>query len=171
MKIDKKYVMIVTAEDERYGTAGYGLDFFANSPAEGILNDIVYGDNLEELMVSSDGESNEGLFYLLYRMKKNDSGISTGIKIGSGTVDWSAIEEEILLEEKKRGEMNLLILHGFILYLIVQMNMILLISQKTRKELKRIRCLMQQLLYSKSCGDNTQAKRMVYILATRHTET
>lgn len=27
MKIDKKYVMIVTAEDERYGTAGYGLDF------------------------------------------------------------------------------------------------------------------------------------------------
>lgn len=42
---------------------------------------------------------------------------------------------------------------------------------KTRKELKRIRCLMQQLLYSKSCGDNTQAKRMVYILATRHTET
>ena len=28
MKIDKKYVMIVTAEDERYGTAGYGLDFF-----------------------------------------------------------------------------------------------------------------------------------------------
>lgn len=104
MKIDKKYVMIVMAEDERYGTAGYGLDFFANSPAEGILNDIAYGDNLEELMVSSDGESNEGLFYLLYRMKKNDSGISTGIKIGSGTVDWSAIEEEILLEEKKRGE-------------------------------------------------------------------
>ena len=104
MKIDKKYVMIVTAEDERYGTAGYGLNFFANSPAEGILNDIVYGDNLEELMVSSDGESNEGLFYLLYRMKKNDSGISTGIKIGSGTVDWSAIEEENLLEEKKRGE-------------------------------------------------------------------
>ena len=43
MKIDKKYVMIVTAEDERYGTAGYGLDFFANSPAEGILNDIAYG--------------------------------------------------------------------------------------------------------------------------------
>lgn len=28
MKIDKKYVMIVMAEDERYGTAGYGLDFF-----------------------------------------------------------------------------------------------------------------------------------------------
>lgn len=60
---------------------------------------------------------------------------------------------------------------GFILYLIVQMNMILLTSRKMRKELKRIRCLMQQLLYSKSCGDNTQAKRMVYILATRHTET
>lgn len=57
-------------------------------------------------MVSSDGESNEGLFYLLYRMKKNDSGISTGIKIGSGTVDWSAIEEEILLEEKREGKRN-----------------------------------------------------------------
>lgn len=38
MKIDKKYVVIVTAEDERYGTAGYGLDFFANSPAEGIAS-------------------------------------------------------------------------------------------------------------------------------------
>ena len=67
--------------------------------------------------------------------------------------------------------MNLLILHGFILYLIVQMNMILLTSRKMRKELKRMRCLMKQLLCSKSCGDNTQAKRMVYILATRHTET
>lgn len=102
MKIDKKYVMIVTAEDERYGTAGYGLDFFANSPAEGILNDIVYGDDLDELMVSSDGESNEGLFYLLYRMKKNESGISTGIKIGSGTVDWSAIE----WKRKREGKRN-----------------------------------------------------------------
>ena len=61
--------------------------------------------------------------------------------------------------------------HGFILYLIVQMNMILLISRKTRKELKRIRCSMQQLLYSKNYGNNTQAKMMVYILATRHTET
>lgn len=84
--------MIVTAEDERYGTAGYGLDFFANSPAEGILNDIVYGDDLDELMVSSDGESNEGLFYLLYRMKKNESGISTGIKIGSGTNEYDFID-------------------------------------------------------------------------------
>ena len=62
--------MIVTAEDERYGTAGYGLDFFANSPAEGILNDIVYGDNLEELMVSSDGESNEGLFWIGVQLKR-----------------------------------------------------------------------------------------------------
>ena len=69
---------------------------------------------------------------------------------------------------KAGGSVNL---HGFILYLIVQMNMILLTSRKMRKELKRMRCLMKQLLCSKSCGDNTQAKRMVYILATRHTET
>lgn len=67
--------------------------------------------------------------------------------------------------------MNDVILHGFILCLIVQMNMILLTSRKMRKELKRIRCLMQQLLYSKNCGNNTQAKMMVYILAIRHTET
>lgn len=104
MKIDKKYVMIVTAEDERYGTAGYGLDFFANSPAEGILNDIVYGDDLDELMVSSDGESNEGLFYLLYRMKKNESGISTGIKIGSGTEKNEMFDEAVALFKKLWGQ-------------------------------------------------------------------
>jgi hypothetical protein len=28
MKTNKKYIMIVTAEDERYGNPGYGLDFF-----------------------------------------------------------------------------------------------------------------------------------------------
>ena len=45
MKTNKKYVMIVTAEDERYGNPGYGLDFFADNPWEGILNDIVFGNN------------------------------------------------------------------------------------------------------------------------------
>ena len=41
MKTNKKYIMIVTAEDERYGNPRYGLGFFADNPWEGILNDIV----------------------------------------------------------------------------------------------------------------------------------
>jgi hypothetical protein len=101
MKTNKKYIMIVTAEDERYGNPGYGLDFFADNPWEGILNDIVFGNNLGELMISSDGEDNEGLFYVLYAMESQD-GISIGIKIGSGTVDWDAIEEEIQEYESQK---------------------------------------------------------------------
>lgn len=94
MKTNKKYIMIVTAEDGRYGKPGYGLDFFEDNPWEGRLNDIVFGDNLDELKISSDGESNEGLFYMLYAMESKDE-IAVGTKIGYGTVDWDAIEEEI----------------------------------------------------------------------------
>ena len=83
-------------------------------------------------------------------------------------VDWEE-DAKMIVKNFSRKEMERL--NAIILYLIVQMNMILLTSRKMRKELKRMRCLMKQLLCSKSCGDNTQAKRMVYILATRHTET
>lgn len=102
MKTNKKYIMIVTAEDERYGKPGYGLDFFANNPWEGILNDIVFGDNLAELMISSDGEDNEGLFYMLYAMESEPDAIASGTKIGSGAVDWSVIEEEIQEYESQK---------------------------------------------------------------------
>lgn len=52
-------------------------------------------------MISSDGENNEGLFYVLYAMESQD-GISIGTKIGSGTVDWNAIEEEIQEYESQK---------------------------------------------------------------------
>lgn len=52
-------------------------------------------------MVSSDGEDNEWLFYVLYAME-GQNGVSIGIKIGSDTVDWSAIEEEIQEYESQK---------------------------------------------------------------------
>lgn len=89
MRKDKKYVMIVTEEDERYdGENGKQLDFYSDNPFEGLLSDIVYGDNADELRQSDDGHSNEGLFYVLYST-------SDGKRIGSGTVDFDAIQEEI----------------------------------------------------------------------------
>lgn len=90
----KKYTMIVFEEDERYGKDGFRLEFYANNPAEGLLSDIVQGDNLEELMYSSDGLDNEGLFYLLYENE-------TGKRIGLGMVDFVAIGEDIESEEGK----------------------------------------------------------------------
>ena len=64
-------------------------------------NDIVFGNNLGELMISSDGEDNEGLFYVLYAME-GQNGVSIGTKIGSGTVEWNAIEEEIQEYESQK---------------------------------------------------------------------
>ncbi len=91
----KKYTMIVFEEDERYGSNGIGLDFYSDNPAEGLLSDIVQGDNLFELMYSSDGVDNEGLFYMLY-----DN--ATGKRIGSGMVDFDAIEEEVNMAEGRQ---------------------------------------------------------------------
>ena len=66
MKMNKKYVMIVTSEDERYGRNGVQLDFFWDNPWEGILEDIVFGDTYEEL--SQNGKY-EGLFQQTYELK------------------------------------------------------------------------------------------------------
>ena len=88
MRKDKKYMMIVTEEDERYDGKNVQLGFYANNPFEGKLSDIVYGDNVDELQISSDGHDNEGLFYVLYATED-------GTKVGSGTVEFSAIAEEI----------------------------------------------------------------------------
>lgn len=88
MKKDKKYMMIVTEEDERYDGKNVQLSFYANNPFEGKLSDIVYGDDADELRISSDGHDNEGLFYVLYATKD-------GTRVGYGTVEFSAIEEEI----------------------------------------------------------------------------
>lgn len=101
---NKKYCMVVYAEDERYGTAGYGLDFFANNPAEGILQDIIFGDNLGELMQSTDGHDNEGLFYILYALSINAKGQETGVRFDSGSVDWSEIEDMIRDYEERNSK-------------------------------------------------------------------
>ena len=88
----KKYTLIVFEEDERYDGKNVQLSFYAEKPWEGCLSDIVYGDTIENLMQSSDEHSNEGLFYLLYEN-------ASGRRIGSGTVDFDAIEEEIAICE------------------------------------------------------------------------
>lgn len=89
MKTNKKYVMIVTEEDDRYDGRHYDCGFYANAPWEGNLSDIVYGDNVDELRIGSDAKDNEGLFYMLYST-------SDGRRIGSGTIGFDAIEEEII---------------------------------------------------------------------------
>lgn len=96
----KTYTMIVFEEDERYGKDGMRLDFYSDNPVEGLLSDVVFGNDLDELMVSSDGQSNEGLFYLLYDNR-------TGKRIGSGTVDFTVIEEEVNIAEGRRYAVGL----------------------------------------------------------------
>lgn len=95
MKTNKKYVMIVTEEDKRYDGKQYDCGFYANAPWEGNLSDIVYGDNVDELRIGSDGKDNEGLFYMLYSTHD-------GKRIGYGTIGFDAIEEEIAEYERKR---------------------------------------------------------------------
>lgn len=50
------------------------------------------GDNVKELMISSDGHSNEGLFYVLY------SAVD-GTMISYGIIDFAAITNEISSKE------------------------------------------------------------------------
>lgn len=78
-----KYCMIVTAEDERYGKEK-DLGYWAEHPGDGLLQDIVFGQNIDTLIKPE----NEGLFYQLYDME-------TGKRIGKGSIDWEIIKEEI----------------------------------------------------------------------------
>lgn len=91
---NKKYCMIVYAEDERYRMDDAGCDFYSPNPVEGILNDIVYGNNAEELMESTDGHDNNGLFYVLYVLDVNN-GIATGSRFSFGTVFYDGIAKAI----------------------------------------------------------------------------
>lgn len=86
---EKKYMMIVTSEDERYRRV-CDLDFFMENPWEGLLEEVVFGNNADELY--GDGR-NEGLFYQLYHME-------TGKRISYGTLDPDYPEEEIEEWEK-----------------------------------------------------------------------
>lgn len=92
--INKKYCMIVYEEDEKYGKDGVGCSFYANNPTEGRLSDVVYGNNVEELIESTDGQDNEGLFYILYALE-NTNGIITGRRFDSGTVFYNGIADAI----------------------------------------------------------------------------
>ena len=81
--MNTKYTMIITSEDERYGTKGYGLDYWTDNPWDGLLVEVTYGNTYEEL--SKQGE-HEGLFYQLY------SNV-TGERISYGIVDSCIIDE------------------------------------------------------------------------------
>ena len=87
-----KYMMIVTAEDERYEKGEVQLDFFMEEPWEGVLEDIVFGNNAQELF--GNGEY-EGLFYQVYETE-------TGTRIGWGTIDCYYPKEEIEEWEKEK---------------------------------------------------------------------
>lgn len=94
LNLNSKYMMIVTAEDERYGRNGIQLDFFSDNPWEGLLEEIVCGNNADEIF--GDG-ANEGLFYQLYSME-------TRKRIGYGTINPDCIKEEIEEYEKTYKE-------------------------------------------------------------------
>ena len=99
MRKDKRYMMIVTEEDERYDGKTVQINFYSENPFEGKLSDIVYGNNVKELRISSDGHDNEGLFYVLYATENGD-------KVGYGIVDFDAIAEEIEEYENDHNNME-----------------------------------------------------------------
>lgn len=88
-----KYVMIVTSEDEKYEKGETDLSFYACEPWKGLLEEVIYGNNAEELY--GDGKR-EGLFYQLYETE-------TGKRIGYGTIDPDYPREDIE-EWEKRNE-------------------------------------------------------------------
>lgn len=81
--MNKKYIMIVTSEDERYGTEGYQLSYWSDNPWDGLFVDAVCGDTEEELFEQGDYE---GLFYQLYSNE-------TGERISYGMIDCYISEE------------------------------------------------------------------------------
>ena len=86
-----KYVMIVTAEDERYESGEKDLSWFGEHPWEGYLVEIVFGNSFDELM---DDGSNEGLFQQTYEM-------TTGKRLSYGFLDPDTPREEIEEFEKR----------------------------------------------------------------------
>lgn len=98
MKTKKKYLMLVFEEN-----SDKSLEFYSDNPYRGRLSDIVYGDNVKELMISSDGHSNEGLFYVLY------SAVD-GTMISYGIIDFAAITDEISSKENlSKAKISLLL--------------------------------------------------------------
>lgn len=83
-KYRKKYVMIVTQEDQRYDAGEKDLSYFSEHPEEGLLADICYGNSAEELVTGQ----NEGLFYQLYDL-------TSGARIGTGIVSMDMVEDDL----------------------------------------------------------------------------
>lgn len=100
MNTNKKYVMIVTSEDERYGRNGIQLDFFWDNPWEGRLEDVVFGDSYEELTLNG---KYEGLFQQTYD-------IETGTRLSYGGIDDLTPKEEIEEWENKKEKNDLKVL-------------------------------------------------------------
>ena len=90
-----KYVMVVTAEDERYPNEK-DLSYFGDHPWEGKLEEIIFGNSFDELM--GDGH-NEGLFQQTYEME-------TGKRLSYGFLDPDTPREEIEEWEKNHSSMN-----------------------------------------------------------------
>lgn len=84
---NKKYVMIITSEDERYHRI-VQLGFFTDHPWEGRFECCIDGDNFRELCEEIKKADVEGLFYQLYENEY-------GNRIGYGVVDCDAIEDDI----------------------------------------------------------------------------
>lgn len=91
MNTNKKYVMIITKEDERYERCECDLSFFGDNPWEGSLVEVVFGDSFDELM--GDGR-NEGLFQQTYSL-------DTGERLSYGFLDPDTPREEIEEFEKE----------------------------------------------------------------------
>lgn len=91
---NKKYVMIVTSEDERYNPnapydgVGVQLGFFADNPWEGRFECCIDGDSFGELCEEMERTDVGGLFYQLYENKY-------GNRISYGTIDYDVIQDEI----------------------------------------------------------------------------
>ena len=91
-----KYVMIITAEDERYESGEKDLSWFGDHPWEGKLVAVLFGDSFDELM--GNGE-HEGLFQQTYEME-------TGKRLSYGFLDPDTPREEIEEWEKNHSSMN-----------------------------------------------------------------
>lgn len=86
MKLEKRYVMIVTAEDDRYGSNGYQLDYWVNNSWDGDLIGIIQANDAAELESKINEEDYEGMFYVLYDRNLRRM-------IDSGCIDGSYTDE------------------------------------------------------------------------------
>lgn len=85
---DKRFMLIITSEDERYEPegGGYGLSYWSDHPYDGLLEDVVFVDTADEFFKKY--PQHEGLFYQTYDL-------TTGKRIAYGIVDCSALLDEL----------------------------------------------------------------------------